>query len=160
MLQRIIGAALLRRDAFLRAVLSQNAAADGVVIVVGVYVILALVALPFDVVGYGRWVLSGLWSWLLLTGAIYLIGRYLLEGYGSFPMALSVTALAHPVLLVLLAFQLLDQPGWITLLVSTVWFLAVLVAGARVALELVLEKAVVAVAGGYVVWLIFSRFLV
>ncbi|NQV07766.1 YIP1 family protein [bacterium] len=160
MIRRVIGAATFRRDAYLRAVLSPNAAADGLMVVAAVYLVLAVAILPFNVVDYGRWVLSGLWSWLLLSGAIYLIGKHLLEGFGSFPGMLAVTAFAHPVLAVLLIARLPGLPDWLTLVVSTVWFLAILVAGTRVALELITEKALVAVAGGYVVWLILSRFLV
>ncbi len=68
-------------------------------------------------------------------------------------------ALAHPVLLVLLIARLGLSP-FLALLASTVWFLAALVAATRVALGFPLERAGVAVAGGYVVWLLMSRFLV
>ena len=114
----------------------------------------------FDVVGYFRFVISGAFSWLILSGAIYLVGRYALEGEGSFQGVLAMTALAHPVLLLVLAARALGLPAFLALLVGTVWFLAILVAGTRVALSLILERAVLAVAGGYVLWLIFSRFLV
>jgi hypothetical protein len=50
-------------------------------------------------------------------------------------------------------------PDLPALLVGTIWFLAILVAGTRVALSMALERAVLAVAGGYVLWLFLSRFL-
>jgi hypothetical protein len=162
MLSQILRAARLDRQAYLRAVLSPNAAADGVLIVSVVYVILALVLVSlddFELVAYGRFVIQGLISWLILAGAIYLIGRYLMEGEGSFPGVLATVALAHPVLLVLLIARIGLSP-FLALLVSTVWFLAALVAGTRVALSFAVERAGVTVAGGYVVWLLMSRFLV
>jgi hypothetical protein len=162
MLSQVFGAARLDRQAYLRAALSPNAAADGVVIVAMVYVLLAIVIVPlddFELIAYGRFILQGLISWLILAGAIYLIGRHLMDGEGSFPSVLATVALAHPVLLVLLIARLGLSP-FVALLASTVWFLAALVAATRVALGFPLERAGVAVAGGYVVWLLMSRFLV
>lgn len=161
MLLQILRAARLDRQAYLRAVLSPNAAADGVLIVAVVYVILAVAIVPlddFELIAYGRFILQGLVSWLILAGAVYLIGRYLMDGEGSFPGVLSIVALAHPVLLVLLVARVGLSP-FLALLVSTVWFLAALVAGTRVALSFTPERAGAAVAGGYVVWLLMSRFL-
>jgi hypothetical protein len=162
MLSQVFGAARLDRQAYLRAALSPNAAADGVLIVSVVYVVLAIAIVPlddFELIAYGRFVLQGLVSWLILAGAIYLIGSYLMDGDGSFPGVLATVALAHPVLLVLLIARLGLSP-FLALLASTVWFLAALVAGTRVALSFPFERAGVTVAGGYVVWLLMSRFLV
>ena len=73
MLLQILRAARLDRQAYLRAVLSPNAAADGVLIVAVVYVILAVAIVPlddFELIAYGRFILQGLVSWLILAGAV------------------------------------------------------------------------------------------
>jgi hypothetical protein len=163
MIRQVIRASTFNRDAYLRAVLSPNAAGDALIIVAAVYLVMAVAILPFDdfdLAGYLRIVISGGFSWLILSGAIYLVGRYGLEGEGSFQGVLAMTALAHPVLLLVLAARAVGLSPFLALLAGTVWFLAILVAGTRVALDLVLERAVLAVAGGYVLWLLFSRFLV
>lgn len=163
MIRQVIRAATFQRDAYLRAVLSPNAAGDALILVTAVYLVMAVAILGFDgfdLVEYLRFVIRGGFSWLILSGAIYLVGRYVLEGEGSFQGVLATTALAHPVLLVVLAARAIGLPPLLALLAGTAWFLAILVAGSRVALDLAPERAVLAVAGGYVLWLIFSRFLV
>ena len=161
MLRQVFRAATFKRDAYLRAVLSRAGVADGVIIVAVVYLVLAVALRPidgFDLIEYARVVLNGAFSWLILSGMIYLVGRHLLEGEGSWQGVLAMAALAHPVLLAVLVTRM-ALVSFLALLLGTVWFLAILVAGTRVALSLALEKAVLAVAGGYVLWLVLSRFL-
>lgn len=163
MIRQVIRASTFNRDAYLRAVLSPNATGDAVIIVAAVYLVLAVSILPLDgldLIGYLRFVINGAFSWLILSGAIYLVGKFALEGEGSFQGVLAMAALAHPVLLLVLAARALGLPALLALMAGTAWFLAILVAGTRVALSLVLERAVLAVAGGYVLWLLLSRFLI
>ena len=146
------------------------------IIVVTVYLVLAAVISgygAFEVVGYARFILNGAFAWLILAGVIYLIARHLLQGEGSFQGGLAMAALAHPVLLLILAAQIgtgpplavlehptllvtaigrLDFIPVLVVVVATAWFLAILAAGTRVAMSLPMDRAALAVAGGYAAW--------
>lgn len=176
MIRQIIRGATFQRDAYLRAVIGSNGTGDAVIIVAALYVILALTVYPqavTDVVAHGRSLLNGAFAWLILTGIIYLIARYGLRGEGSFQGMLASSALAHPVLILLVAAQVgapiplsvvahptlllsevwkLDVIPGIVVAVATVWFLAILAAGTRVAMSVTIDRAVLAVAGGYAGW--------
>lgn len=155
MLRQILGAMRFRRDAYLRAVLSANAVADGLIVVTLSWVVLGVaVAGSADLLLYARWIVNGLFSWIVLSGAIYLLGRYVLEGYGSFPGVMAVTALAHPALVLILLTRFAFT-GFLAILAGTGWFFAVLVFGAVVALELKPERALLAAGAGYLLWLLF-----
>jgi hypothetical protein len=154
MFGRILRAARFEREAYLHAVVGQNAVADGLMVVAAVWVVLAVVvAGDFDVVLYLRWVLNGLFAWIVLSGVIYLLGKYVFEGYGSFPGTMAMSALCHPTLLLILVTRVWLSGFW-AILAGTGWFLATLVAGSRVALDLPTERAALSVGGGLVVWLV------
>ncbi len=176
MLHQVIRGLTFRRDGYLRAVLSRNGVADAVVIVTVVYLVLSLTlssSAVADLIGHVRFVLNGGFAWLILTGLLYLITRHALEGDGSFQGLLATTALAHPALLLLVAAQAGDRIplalfahptlllpevfrfGFVTsvaVVAATLWFLAILAAGARVAMSLPLERAALAVGGAYLGW--------
>jgi len=176
MIRQMIRAATFQRDAYLRAVIGTNGTGDALVIVVAVYLVLSVVISGYgalDVIGHARFVLNGAFAWLILAGVIYLIARHLLRGDGSFQGVLAMSALAHPVLLLLALAQigtapplaLLEHPTLLVLaigrldlipmlvvLVATAWFLAILAAGTRVAMSLPIDRAAMAVGGGYAAW--------
>jgi len=177
MLRQSLRAAVFRRDAYLRAVLSSHGVADAVVIVAAVYTALALTVshrAVTDVLAHLRFVVDGAIAWLIISGAVYLVSRHLLRGEGTFQGMVATTALAHPVLLLLILVRAgtpvpltylghptllildrarsLDFLPLVALLAATVWFLAVLVAGTRVAMGLSLDRAAVAVGAGYGAW--------
>ena len=159
MIRQVIRGATFQRDAYLRAVIGTNGTGDAVIIVVAVYVVLALTVSPWavtDFVGLARFVLNGAFAWVILTGIIYLITRHGMRGEGSFQGVLAMSALAHPVLVLLIAAQVstsiplslvahptllltevwkLDFIPAIVVVVATVWFLAILAAGTRVAMS-------------------------
>ena len=176
MLRQVIRSVTFRRDGYLRAVLGNRGVADGVVIVAAVYLALALTIGSRgigDLVGHARFVLNGGFAWLIITGLLYLITRHGLRGEGSFQGVLATTALAHPVLLLLAIAQVgdpiplalfahptllatevfrLEFLAGVGVVVATAWFLAILTAGARIAMSLSLERAALAVGGSYVAW--------
>jgi hypothetical protein len=159
MFTRILRAARFEREAYLHAVVGQNAVADGLIVVAGLWLALGIVvAGGFDLVLYLRWVLNGLFAWIVLSGVIYLLGKYVFEGYGSFPGTMAMSALCHPTLL-LIAVTRIWLSGFPAILAGSVWFLATLLAGTRVALDLPPERAALCVAGGFLVWLVFIGIL-
>ena len=155
MLRVILSGVALRRDAYLRMVLAPDGVADGAMVVSGVYLLLAvpgifrgagLLALVWSVIG-------GVFGWAILAGLVYLSGRYLLEGDGTFPGVAAASALAFPPLLMALVLRLVLGP-FLALLAASVWSLACLWQAARVALELAPGRAALAVAVGYGGWLL------
>jgi hypothetical protein len=151
----ILRGAFLRRDAYVRMVLAPNGAADGLMIVAGVYLLRILVAVFQDVgvVAALRFAVGGVIGWIILSGLVYLIGRHLLEGYGSFPGVLAAASLGFPPLLLAIPLTLVISPLGADLVVSA-WLVACLWVAARVALELEPEKAIVAAAGGWACWIV------
>ncbi|MBU1228110.1 MAG: hypothetical protein KJ698_12975 [Actinobacteria bacterium] len=183
MIRQVIRGATFRRDAYLRAVIGSNGTGDAVVIVAGVYVILALtisIRATTDVVGHARFVLNGGFAWLILSGIVYLIARHGFHGEGSFQGVVAMSALAHPVLVLLVLAQIgetipltwhaqptllpmsildLGFPGAVVVILTTMWFIGILTAGTRVAMSLTLDRAIASVAGGYAAWWVIGSLL-
>lgn len=157
MIKRAIDAAFLRRDPYLYMVVAADGVADGAVVVALVYAILMtpLVVDGVSVISAARLVLSGMFSWIILSGLVYLIGRHLLEGYGSFPGVMAATSIGTPVLLVSIALSPFVDPFTARLVVS-IWLVLTVWVAARVALELAAEKAALAAVGGWVAFFVVS----
>jgi hypothetical protein len=180
MIRQVIRGLTLRRDGFLRAVLGRNGVADAVVIVAAVYLTLSLtigVRGVGDLIGHARFVLNGGFAWVILSGLVYLIARYAMDGEGSFQGMLAATGLAAPALLVLAIAQIAEPVplaffahptlllpevfrfGFATaagIAVAVGWFLAILAAATRVAMSLPMERAALTVGGGYLGWWIIG----
>jgi hypothetical protein len=156
-LRVILAGVGLRRDAYLRMVLAPDGVADGAMVVGAVYFLLAVpgivrgAALPALV-----WsVIGGVFGWLVLSGLVYLAGRYVLEGDGTFPGVAAASSLAFPPLLLALGLRpVLDS--FAALLAASVWSLACAWQAARVALELAPARSALAVAVGYGGWLLLA----
>ena len=157
MITRAINAALLRRDPYVYMVVASDGVADGAIVVA---VVNAALMAPLMLDGAtlfvaARLILSGLFSWIILSGLVYLVGRHLLEGYGSFPGVMAATSIGTPVLLASIALAPFVDPFTARLIVS-VWLVATLWVAARVALELEREKAALAAIGGWVAFVVVS----
>lgn len=155
MIRHAIDAALLRRDPYVRMVLAPDGVADGAIVVAAVNVLLMV---PFlldgaSVIRAARVVLSGMFSWIILSGLVYLIGRHLLEGYGSFPGTMAATSIGFPVLVSGLALAPFLSPFAADLIVS-VWLVLTIWMAARVALELSSDRAAAAAAGGWAAFVV------
>ncbi len=157
MIRRAINAALLRRDPYLYMVVASDGVADGAIVVALVWAILMspLVIDGIPVFSAARLILSGMFSWIIQSGLVYLIGRRLLEGYGSFPGVMAATSIGTPVLLSSIALAPFVEPETARLIVS-VWLVLTLWMAARVALELSREKAALAAVGGWVSFIVVS----
>jgi hypothetical protein len=96
-----------------------------------------------------------MFTWIILSGLVYMVGRHLLEGYGTFPGVMAATSIGTPVLLSSLALAPFVAPFTARLIVS-VWLVLTLWMAAKVALELTSEKAALAAVGGWVAFVIVS----
>jgi hypothetical protein len=151
----VLRAARFQRDPYLRQVLAPDGVADGAMIVGAVYLILVI---PGFIAGVSvfpllRFVLGGLFGWIILSGLVYLIGKHGLDGFGSFQSVMAAAALAYPPLVIGLLIEL-GLPRLPSALIASLWLLACLWMAARVALDLSPEKAALAAGGGYVAWLL------
>ncbi len=148
-------AAFLRRDPYLRMVVASDGVADGAMIVAGVYAVLVLIHLGggFSAFLLVRVVLNGLFGWIMLSGLVYLAGRYFLEGDGSFPSTMAATSIGFPVLLLALAFRFVFPPDRAQFYAS-LWLVLTVWMAARVALELDPGRAAVAAGLGWAGYLI------
>lgn len=157
MITRAINAALLRRDAYLTMVVARDGVADGAIVVAVVYAVLMtpLVIDGVPILSAARLILSGMFSWIILSGLVYLIGRHLLEGYGTFPGVMAATSIGTPVLLASLVLTPFVEPFTARTIVS-VWLVLTLWMAARMALELKVAPAALAAVGGWVAFFVVS----
>ncbi len=157
MISRAINAALLRRDPYLYMTVAQDGVADGAIVVAAVYAILMtpLVIDGVSIISATRLLLSGMFTWIILSGLVYMVGRHLLEGYGTFPGVMAATSIGTPVLLSSLALAPFVSPFTARLIVS-VWLVLTLWMAAKIALELTSEKAALAAVGGWVAFVVVS----
>jgi len=161
MLRVILRGLLLRRDAYLRMVLAREGVADAALVVAVVYLLLALPGLlgPTSLLGAVRFVVSGVFGWVVLSGLTYLAGRHVLEGDGTFPSVMAAAGLAFPPLVLSLAVRPF-LPPLSALALASAWLLACLWEAARVSLDLSPGKAAAAAAGGYGGWLVLTALAV
>lgn len=157
MIRRAIDAALLRRDPYLHMVVARDGVADGAIVVAVVYAILMIPIVMAGGALFGaiRLVLSGLFSWIILSGLVYLVGRHGLDGYGSFPGVMAATSIGTPVLLSAFLLSPFVDPFPARLIVSA-WYVLTLWMAARVSLELEAERAAIAAIGGWAAYLVVS----
>jgi hypothetical protein len=157
MLSVVLRGAALRRDPYLRMVLSAEGVADGAMVVAAVYLLLAVPGMigSAGVLAIAGFVVGGVFGWIVLSGLVYLAGRHLLEGDGTFRSVMAASSLAFPPLLVALALRPF-LPPLPSLLVASVWSVACLWQAARVSLELPSPRAALAVAVGYGGWMLLS----
>ncbi len=166
--KRVVQAARLQRDAFVWMDFNDRATGDGLVIIL-VSRVLLQVGFGTSLFGLAR-SLTGLEFllaiaintaifWLAYSGIVYAIGRYVLEGGGSYALLLRITAFAYPTLLLLLVTDRLIGNTLLALIAGSLWFLAVVTHGVRYATDLPLEKAVIAAGGGMVGWIAIAYVL-
>jgi hypothetical protein len=157
MIRRAINAALLRRDPYLHMVLAPDGVADGAIVVAVVYALLMtpVVMDGVSMISAARLILSGMFSWIILSGLVYLVGRHLLEGYGSFPGVMAATSIGTPVLLASFVLAPFVDPFTARTIVS-VWLVLTLWMAARIALDLASDKAALAAIGGWVAFIVVS----
>lgn len=157
MIKRAIDAALLRREPYLVMVVRPDGVADGAMVVAIVH---ALLMIPLVIDGIGvltaaRVILYGLVNWIVLSGLVYLIGKYFLEGDGSFQGTMAATSIGYPVLLAAIILAPFLRPLQAQLIVS-IWLVATVWMAARAALDLPMARAAAAAVGGWVAFVVVS----
>ena len=157
MIRLAIQAALLKREPYVVMVVRSDGVADGAIVLAVVY---ALLVIPLVLDGIGvltaaQVILYGLINWIVLSGLVYLIGKHLLEGDGSFPGTMAATSIGYPVLLAGILLAPFVSPLRAQLIAS-VWLVAAVWMAAQVALELPPARAAAAAVGGWAAFVVVS----
>ncbi len=95
--------------------------------------------------------LSALFTWVIYSGAVYLVSRYLLDGSGQYAIYLRITGFAFPTLLLIVFTALIIPTATLALLAGGAWFVIVVANGLMYTADIPLPKAVMAAVGGFVV---------
>jgi hypothetical protein len=138
-------------------VVRPDGVADGAIVVAAVHALL-MIPLVLDGIGVlvaARVILYGLVNWIVLSGLVYLIGKYLLEGDGSYPGTMAATSIGYPVLLAAIVLAPFLRPLQAQLIVS-IWLVATVWMAARAALDLPKAQAAAAAVGGWVAFVVVS----
>jgi len=165
-MKRLLQAVRFERGAFVWMDLEDRATGDALVLVL-VTRVLILLGLGWGLLGLAT-SLSGIEVliaslinaavfWLVYSGLVFAVTKYLLQGDGSFATILRITGFAYPTLILVIAtFRIIRGNGLLALLFGTIWFLAVVTQGVRHVADLPLEKAAVAAGGGLIGWIIVA----
>lgn len=154
----MVRAARLDRRFFTELIFDDYATGNAVIVVALVY---ALIALTFvlggplqpSLIGLLRLVLGGLVGWLILGGALWLVGVKLFNGQGRGQTILRLIGFVHAPLVVSAVGLLVPTPlGTGIVLVGFVWFFAAVVSSTKVLFDFDLSHAVSATLLAFAVW--------
>jgi hypothetical protein len=138
--------------------LNDRATGDALLLVVGTRFIWFLGAVGFgrfnDLIDFRvwdtlvRWIISGLFFWLLFAAITWAVIRYLLEAGGDFATLLRITGFAYPTLLVILFVDsFIANPG-LAFVVGAIWMLAIVARGVQFVSDLPIDRAGMAAVAG------------
>ena len=167
-MKRILQVVRLERESFVWLDLNDRASGDGLVIVAITTLLFAL-ASPSSLLGLVtsrsgiellfRALVQAAFFWLLYSGLTYAIGKFLLDGGGSYATILRIVGFAYPTLLVSLATDQLIPQAQLAFIVGSLWFLAIVASGVRYTADLPFQKAAAAAGGGLLAWMVVSQIL-
>jgi len=153
---RLLQTVRFERDAYVWMDFNDRATGDGLILVVLTALLLKLgfgdsigsliTSLPALVL----WFLNAIVLWLIYSGIVFAIVRYLLRADGGFPFYLRLTGFASPTLLLLVFTRLLPVPGILALVIGSIWFVAVTAQGTHFVADLPLDRAAFAAVGGFI----------
>jgi hypothetical protein len=160
MLHQMLRAARLDKRFFTELIFDDYATGNAVLVVAGVYVVLALAAALSGVpnvglIGVLLIVLGGVIGWLVLGVALWLAGVKLLNGQARGQTVMRLVGFAHvPLVVVAVALAFQAPVSTVVAFVGFAWFVAAVVAVARVLFDFdssrALSAALLAVAAWWV----------
>ena len=164
-LNRLLQTIRFDRDAFVWMEFNDRATGDALIIV-AVTELLFLVAggTPlFGLVTSFTAVMSSLLStimfWLIYSGLVYAIVKFLFRGDGDYPIYLRMVGFAFPTLLLTIATTQIFGNDLIATLVGSLWFLLVVAYGTHYVSDLPLDRSIVAAVLGWAGWIVVSTIL-
>ncbi|MEN8041105.1 MAG: YIP1 family protein [Actinomycetota bacterium] len=161
---RLLQTIKLERDAFVWMDFNDRATGDAAILVAVTQLLLTL--------GLGvslldllhpttlfRVLLGALFMWVIYSGAVYAIGRFLLDASGQYAIYLRITGFAYPTLLLIVFTALVIPIGFLAFLVGGAWFVVVVANGLTYTVDLPLQKSVLAAVGGLVLLVVVQEIL-
>jgi len=158
MLRQMVRAARLDRQFFTELVFDDYATGNAVMVVAATYALIAIAfafgrPLQLSLIGLLRLVLGGLVGWLVLGGALWIVGVKLFSGSARGQTILRLIGFAHAPLVVSAVGLLLPAPsGTVIVAASFVWFFAAVESATRVVFDLDFSHAVSATLLAFAVW--------
>ena len=153
---RLLQAVKLRRDAFVWMDFNDRATGDAAILVAITQLLIALGlgASLFDLISpliLVQLLIGALFTWVLYSGAVYLVSRFLLDGTGQYAIYLRITGFAYPTLLLVVFTSIVISNPTLALALGGAWFVVVVANGLMYTVDLPLPKAFLAAIGGFVV---------
>ena len=153
---RLLQAVKLDRDAFVWMDFNDRATGDAAILVAMTQVLISLglgrslfaLVNPFTLV---QVLLGALFTWVIYSGAVYLVSRYLLDGTGQYAIYLRITGFAYPTLLLVVFTAIFVQDLLLAFMLGGAWFVVVVAYGLMYTVDLPLAKAAASAVGGFVV---------
>jgi hypothetical protein len=153
---RLLQAVRLERDAFVWMDFNDRATGDAAILVAITQVLVALglgtplldLLRPATLV---QLLISALFTWVIYSGALYLVSRYLLDGSGQYAIYLRITGFAYPTLLLVVFTAIFISNSTLALALGGAWFVVVVANGLTYTVDLALQRAFLAAIGGFVV---------
>jgi hypothetical protein len=146
----------LERDAFVWMDFNDRATGDAAILVGMTQILISL--------GLGRslidllnpltliqLLLSALFTWVIYSGAVYVVSRFLLDGSGNYAIYLRITGFAYPTLLLFVFTAIFISNTTLAFLLGGAWFIVIVANGLTYTVDIPLPRAVGAAIGGFVV---------
>ncbi len=95
--------------------------------------------------------ISALFIWVIYSGAVYLVSRFLLDGSGQYAIYLRITGFAYPTLLLIVFTSIFISNITLALALGGAWFVVVVANGLTYTVDMPLPNAFAAAVGGFVV---------
>jgi hypothetical protein len=153
---RLLQAIKLQRDAFVWMDFNDRATGDAAILVATTQILIALglgqslldLLTPATLI---QLLISALFTWVIYSGSVYLVSRYLLDGTGQYAIYLRITGFAYPTLLLIVFTSIFISNATLALALGGAWFVVVVANGLMYTVDLSLQKAFLAAIGGFVV---------
>ncbi len=153
---RLLQAVKLQRDAFVWMDFNDRATGDAAILVAITQILIALglgtsffdLLKPLTLV---QLLIGALFTWVVYSGAVYLVSRFLLDGTGQYAIYLRITGFAYPTLLLIVFTSIVVSNPTLALALGGAWFVVVVAHGLMYTVDLPRPKAFLAAIGGFVV---------
>jgi len=158
-LSRLLQTIRLERDAFVWMDFNDRATGDAAILVAITQLLLALgtgmrilgLLNPITLINL---LIAGAFFWVVYSGAVYAVAKYLFDGHGTYASFLRITGFAYPTLLLIVFVSLFLSNPSLVLVASGAWFVVIVANGMTYIADLALEKAFGAAIGGYILMVI------
>jgi hypothetical protein len=161
---RLLQTVKLERDAFVWMDFNDRATGDAAILVAITQILLTLglgtsILTLLNPATLVQILLGALFTWVIYSGAVYVVGRYLFDASGGYAIYLRITGFAYPTLLLVVFAALVIPSGFLAFIVGGAWFVVIVANGLTYTVDLPMPKAAAAAVGGYVLMVIAQQII-